>query len=157
MEVIKDIRRFKKKKKKLKIDRWVLFHPYANFNCQYLKIDLCDLFQVCWSVSTFASLPTYRMRCNITLGIFIISVVITDFHWGPRGKSSQGGSIIKVVMQKGMCRGVTRCAVKSGWGWKFPPSPQNFHFGTPKQISVVSKSRKKRVFCSFSYLSPFKM
>ena len=34
------------KNKNLKIDRWVIFHSYANFNCSYLKIGLCDLFSV---------------------------------------------------------------------------------------------------------------
>ena len=31
-------------KKNLKVDRWVIFHPYANFNCPYLKTGMCDLF-----------------------------------------------------------------------------------------------------------------
>ena len=33
----------KKKHQNLKNDRWVIFHPYANFSCPYLKIGLCDL------------------------------------------------------------------------------------------------------------------
>ena len=46
----KHIKVCKEKKKKqiknLKSDRWVIFHPYANFNCLYLKMGLCNLFPV---------------------------------------------------------------------------------------------------------------
>ena len=45
MEVIEDTLRYVKSKN-LKINRWVIFHPYANFNCLYLKIGQCDLFPV---------------------------------------------------------------------------------------------------------------
>ena len=45
MEVIENIIRYVKNKN-LKIDRWLICHPYANFNCPYLKIGLCDLFPV---------------------------------------------------------------------------------------------------------------
>ena len=51
MEVIENVLRHVKKQN-LKIDRWVIFHPYANFNCPYLNIGLlytCSLF--CWSAS----------------------------------------------------------------------------------------------------------
>ena len=44
MEVIENILKYEKKN--LKIDEWVIFHPYANFNCPYLKIGLCDMFPV---------------------------------------------------------------------------------------------------------------
>ena len=47
MEVIENILGFaKKKKKNLIIDGWVIFHPYANFRCPYLKTGLCNLFPV---------------------------------------------------------------------------------------------------------------
>ena len=29
--------------KNLEMDRWVIFHPYANFNRPYLKIGPCNL------------------------------------------------------------------------------------------------------------------
>ena len=72
----------------------------------------------------------------------------------------------------GLCdtdRGVTRCALKHskvGEVRKFPPKnvfffpSRNFHFGTPKQISVVSQSDKhknkqtNKALLPFSYLPP---
>ena len=49
MEMKEDILRYLRKQN-LKIDRWVIFQPYTNFNCPYLKIDLTwSLF--CWSAS----------------------------------------------------------------------------------------------------------
>ena len=36
MKVIENIKRYVRKQN-LKIDRWVTFHPYANFGCPYLK------------------------------------------------------------------------------------------------------------------------
>ena len=46
MEVIENILKYVEKNKNRKIDEQVIFHPYASFNCQYLKIGLCDLFPV---------------------------------------------------------------------------------------------------------------
>ena len=40
-------------KKNLKINRWVIFHPYANFNCPYLKTGLCDLFPILLECITY--------------------------------------------------------------------------------------------------------
>ena len=46
MEVIENMIRYVKKKKNLKIEKWVIFQLYTNFSCPYLKIspvrlDLC--------------------------------------------------------------------------------------------------------------------
>ena len=39
--------------KNLKINRWVIFHPYAIFNCPYLKTGLCGLFPVLLECITY--------------------------------------------------------------------------------------------------------
>ena len=50
MEITEDtlwyVKNKTKQNKNLKIDRWIIFHPYANFNCPYLKLGLSDLFPV---------------------------------------------------------------------------------------------------------------
>ena len=51
MEVIEDISRYIKKY--LKINRGVIFHLYANFNCPYLKMGLYDLFPVLLECITY--------------------------------------------------------------------------------------------------------
>ena len=43
----------------------VIFHPYANFNCPYLKIDLCDLFHF---VGVHVASPTRRYSDKFLAG-----------------------------------------------------------------------------------------
>ena len=52
MDVIENIFWYVKKisKKNLKINRWAIFRYYANFDYEYLKIGLCDLFPVLFSL-----------------------------------------------------------------------------------------------------------
>ena len=55
------------KNESLKIDRWVIFHPYANFSYPYFKIGLCNLF---------------LLKCNITYVTYHILHVVTNLMVG---------------------------------------------------------------------------
>ena len=72
------------KTKNLKINGWVIFHPYAS--CPYLKMGLCDLFPALkecitywWSIFTHCTMQSHLhinkllFFCNILCGNLFIS------------------------------------------------------------------------------------
>ena len=50
------------------------FHPYANFNCPYLKIGLCDLFPVLLTCITFRRV--YHIVAYLQVGVYHIVPMI---------------------------------------------------------------------------------